>query len=415
MAFNSKVSPLEDTVVSADLKKNLEFSYQPASTCYSSTDTSFSFERREIKSAVNNAISHRIGKDFARNLLLLAIPLVALCILSVITSYRTIEMSTKAEETLSVVKENFRTVYLVTALQRESGVSGFLISKRKQINIDDALKLGQARNTTNNAFAEGRGLKFDEFTVNNTVITTISELYQLLLQHRENEDKGHVSGVEAIKFYTSVTAALRRSSLQRSTMANSGAVWPLLVAQDNLLRVVDFYGITRSLGLLYFASCKLSPENLAWFLRAQGRGDFILDGAEVYYEDFHQTYGYYLDLYDASEELMDDGIDLILQNENACETLGFEKTSRQTLYWFDNITNVIQAVLSTREVIAEEINIRSSVQSSVAKWTTALCIGGLLVTLGICIACGAWFARESYKTLAQIGKHRSEMLGACGV
>ncbi|KAJ8021882.1 hypothetical protein HOLleu_39205 [Holothuria leucospilota] len=392
-------------MVKANIDEDLRSGSRTAPTSHTSSKTSFSSERREMKAAVSDAISHRIGKDFIRNLLLLAIPLVALSIISVITIYRTIQMSTTAEETLFLVGENFRTGHLVSSLQRESGISGFLISKRKHINIDDALKLGQARNTTNNAFAEGRGLKFDGFTVNNTLITTISELYQLLLLHRENEDKGHVSGVEVIKFYTSVTAALRRSSLQRSTMANSGAVWPLLVAQDNLLRVVDFYGITRSLGLLYFASCKLSPENLAWFLRVQGRGDFILDGAELYYEDFHQTYGYYLDLYDASEELMDEGIDFILQNENACETLGFEETSRQTLYWFDNMTNVIQAVLSTREVIAEEISIRGSTQSSVAKWTTVLCIGGLVVTLGICIACGAWFARESYKSLVQIGKH----------
>ncbi|PIK58351.1 hypothetical protein BSL78_04739 [Apostichopus japonicus] len=361
-----------------------------------------------MRAAVSDAVSHRISKDLARNLILIAVPLVALIILSCVTLYRTIESFQLAEGTLKAVQENSQVAALVEALQKESGLSGFAIRRIPEIEIFATPKLGLARRETDEAFRQATDIRFDPFLVNGTNITTMDGLFQLIQEHRMREDT-ELDAILSIQFYTEITTELRRTGILRTTEASSGGVWPLMVANDQLLRVVNFYGTTLSIGMLYYASCQLQPDNLLWFRRAQSRGGYFLDSAYVYYEEIPERYDFYLDVYQVDQESIEDEIDIILDNVNICEMVGYDETSRRGVDWYYNLTSLVDVVLATRRDTVKVITQRTAQISSLSKWTTALCVVGLLLIIVICFGCGAWFARESYRSLIQIALYARKL------
>lgn len=422
MALSNKIHPIVESTESqpktlsevVNMKRGFA-QFQTESESVATSKTSFSSERREMRAAVNDAVSHRISKEFYRNIFLISVPLVALVIFSSVTLYRTVESFLLAEDTLQVVSDNSKMADLVVALQTESSLSGYAIRRIPSIELFAAPKLEPARKETDAAFEQAFGIQFDPFVVNNSIVATLRDVFRLVQDHRRDEEDGDVAAIESIQFYTEITTGLRRTGILRSTEASSGGVWPLLVANDHLLRVVNFYGITLSIGLLYYASCQLRPENLLWFRRSQSRGGYFLDGAFVYYEVIPEVFDYYLNAFDVDQDLIEDEIDIILENKNYCELYGFDATSQQGVYWFYNLTRLIDAVLATRQDISEIVNNRSSQVSVVSKWTTSVCIIGLVGTAVLCIICVTFFARESYQSVVQIGRFNKLNIcnGAC--
>ncbi|KAJ8041900.1 hypothetical protein HOLleu_12828 [Holothuria leucospilota] len=347
-------------------------------------------------------------KDFAKVLLLLALPLLTILILSCITIVRTINIVSIAEETRNAVDINEVTTDLVAALQIERGMSTGLLGSH---NDTDVLKqvqyLAVARERTNYKILQLLDVSdfvFPELPIGNTTVTSTSELQILLQEHRKIVDASQVIPEENVHFYTNINVGLIKTGFRLSTNLDGGDLWPLFVARDLLLQVTDLFGIARALGAQYYTSCQLDEDTKEWFSSVKSQGQQLLEVAFAYDSNLEMQYIESAIEKTVNESILKEKEHEILKNEDACVGLTPMQKSSNAFMWFDNMSKKIESIILTRTKLAALIVTEVSRASSSAKWTTSICVVALVLTVTICLFSGAWYAKESYNSIHKLGK-----------
>ncbi|XP_038070397.1 uncharacterized protein LOC119739493 [Patiria miniata] len=362
-------------------------------------------EKLQMKMVLEKATdAHSIGKDMAKMLAVIVIPLVALTVMSALSLATTVSQLRDSQATLEAISASDRMTDLILALQVERGLTAtFVSSNRTGAELSNTLR--EKRSSTDRAVNLLETLS--ELQVSGEVISTKNGLLSALDRYRQTVDtvEDVLPIANVINFYTDINHQLLIGALTLSTNLKEGSLWPRIVCKDGLLQTADLYGIQRALGSSFYAGCSLSPENLEWFRNLLSSGDSQITTVFAYSE---QTAALYTDLVrskDPAESHINTMRQEIILGGNPCESSGEEQARLMSDYWFGNMTIFVDIVANV--IFEETDSVRRDIDAIIAGAVQAVVVHVtvLSLTITISLSLGVFQLWQAKRLLGKVGKY----------
>ncbi|XP_022106622.1 uncharacterized protein LOC110987825 [Acanthaster planci] len=403
MTPSRKIAPLQDAPGSArDLEHRLRDNTDGISRGSVST---LGVEKLQMKMVLEKATdSHSSGKDMAKMLGVIVIPLVALTVMSCLALATTVTQLHYSEVTVVAIDAGDRMTDLILTMQVERGltatrVSGNLTGERL------TRELFEKRSLTDQAVDKLETLPM--LNVSGEIFSTKKGLLSALNAYRETVDVMNdvITVANVIRFYTAINSQLLNDSLTQSANLKEGTLWPRIVAKDGLLQVSDLFGIQRALGGSFFAGCSLSPKNLDWFRNVLSTSQLQIKTAFAYSDRAAALYEDLVRSEDPAESHIDTMREEIIRGANPCESHGKDEGVRLSEYWFNNMTifvNILAKVIDKEtRYIRDDIEVikAGAVQAVVVN------VSVLVVTVSVSLSLGVIQLLQAKRLLGTIGRH----------
>ncbi len=377
---------------------------------FPSEDRQFLHQIMQDLSLRNNNGFRKKCKHFSKLLIFQFVPLIVLILFSAVFLVETQGQLEAATVIQHHVRVHQLTSDLVVALQIERGLSAtYLSSQRSDPNV---LKDLTTMRINSDAAANSLAWPFDGLHVPDVGhFKTVDDFKISLSNHRKQvvNHKGNTSVEHNIRFYTLINNALMLSSTQDILDLDQQKLWSKNVAKDNLLQSSDLLGIKRALGGVHYASCRLSTENLAWFLKVSSQGEILLEQAFNYHKPLRREWENRMLDNTLAVETVEQMNKEITHNVDACEKYGTGQAARQSLEWFWNISYFINTIAVIRSEIGSKINADAEKFIEEAQLNVRVQILVVCVIVCGCLVLGTYYSRQSYKIVTTIGNYAQQL------
>ncbi|XP_013417913.1 uncharacterized protein LOC106179004 [Lingula anatina] len=356
---------------------------------------------RELVAGTQERASSKASK-------LIAVMVVPLCLLVTLVgisfsqSYNRLDSAIKTERSLDVTNGASA---LVLALQKERGLTAMFLSSNGS-NSDALATLDKQRSETNLKLANLSQWP-PQITLGSKIMKgkhVKLEVQQDLQRHRHTANSLGVTIKGNIEYYTSLTQQFMNWGMQQLRLHSEGELWPLINAEGVTLRATDAAGLQRALGSTFFTMCGYTKDSSVWFSNLEGQVDTLLQLAFNYDPECKDQY----DLLNSESPYLVPDIQRQKKNmlgdrfEEVCRNMTLDERYKNSMVWFENLTNYISLLQKLLENSSKRITLRLHALKQHSSHMSAIYLVVLGLTVTLCTSTTIWYItsiRSVMKTL----------------
>ncbi|XP_077982049.1 uncharacterized protein LOC144437055 [Glandiceps talaboti] len=304
-------------------------------------------------------------------LAILFAPIIVIVIQTGLQVQGTVKNKSDVEDARSEIRISIYTGALVTALQRERGMTAVYLSS----NSSDAL-------SNLRSFYENTNAAINDISVwpaeekDGPEFASKESFYKYLHDHRSKVQAGGYFKKE-IDFYTYINNMIISWVTARIDMTADWVLWRAVMAYDTLLRTKDAMGIERAMGGTFYGMGGFTLEESQWFCEISAATETLMKQSKQYFQPVQDKYDEIMSL-DSSKRLRRE-LDKLKREIYANNITNADVI--QSLYWFDNMTNYINIHTQLENMITESIYImlEEKIEQAVFDVTISLVILALVL------------------------------------
>ena len=365
-------------------------------------------EHRKIQDVLKRVNTRGHRQRLAQTIVVIVVPIITLLIVCIISLVENVNILQKEQITIAAVQSSNQYTRVVLRLMEERGFSAIFIGSNDTSPIVE--QLSKARNLTDEAFQSLMVWPSNGLQAGPISFDTKTDLLNHVQNFRNKIDdiQMNVTIVDGITFYSNLTTALSTEAIYRS-LSHDGNVWPKIVAKNSILQSADCLGIQRAVGGTRFAACFLENSLLNLFSEATVKAEVFLNNAESYYGSIKIDLEKELELVHPAEDIVTSMTEEILKNYDVCDLYGTDNAVEMSLYWYRNVTKIINSVSNVRHALSVQTERESEAIYNFAN-TRVIALGTCVsIIVLLSLSMGVINARQIQTLLVAIGEYAKKL------